>query len=54
MTKPLSKRQPELPPTTDENEVLRRMLHTPPTPHKPRTAPATKTTKVNKKAEHGR
>jgi hypothetical protein len=27
-------------PTHDENEVLRRMLHTPPTPHK---APAKKT-----------
>jgi hypothetical protein len=29
----------KLPPTHDENEVLRRMLHTPPTPHK---APAKK------------
>lgn len=25
----------KLPPTQDENEVRRRMLHTPPTPHKP-------------------
>jgi hypothetical protein len=35
-------------PTHDENEVLRRMLHTPPTPHK---APAKKTpAKKSKKA----
>ena len=28
----------KLPPTTDEIEVLRRMLHTPPTPHKAKTS----------------
>jgi hypothetical protein len=33
------------PPTHDENEVLRRMLHTPPTHHKPKPAPAKKTKK---------
>lgn len=27
-------KKPDLPPTTDETEVLRRMLHTPPKPHK--------------------
>jgi hypothetical protein len=32
----------KLPPTHDEAEVLRRMLHTPPTPHKDKTAPAKK------------
>lgn len=33
----------KLPPTHDENEVLRRMLHTPPTPHdEMKKAPAKK------------
>jgi hypothetical protein len=30
------------PPTHDETEVLRRMLHTPPQPHKAKPAPAKK------------
>jgi hypothetical protein len=38
----MSTKKPELPPTHDENEVLRRMLHTPPTPHKEKPAPAKK------------
>ena len=39
----------KLPPTTDENEVLRRMLHTPPKPHKPkRQQPQTKGTRGKK------
>jgi hypothetical protein len=37
------KKPDKLPPTTDEIEVLRRMLHTPPKPHKPKT-PAKKQT----------
>lgn len=32
----------KLQPTRDESEVLRRMLHTPPTPHKAKPAPAKK------------
>ena len=32
----------KLPPTTDEIEVLRRMLHTPPKPHKEKAAPLKK------------
>jgi len=36
------KKAKELPPSTDENEVLRRMLHTPPKPHKVKAAPAKK------------
>lgn len=32
----------KLPPTNDETEVLRRMLHTPPKPHKEKPAPAKK------------
>jgi hypothetical protein len=33
------KKPDKLPPTTDEIEVLRRMLHTPPKPHKPKAKP---------------
>jgi hypothetical protein len=42
--------QKNLPPTHDETEVLRRMLHTPPTPHKAKPAPAKKRA-ANKKAK---
>ena len=37
-----------MPPTTDEIEVLRRMLHTPPTPHDPKTATKTPGSKAKK------
>ena len=41
-----------LPPTTDENEVLRRMLNTPPQPHKAKLAPAKKAARTTKKGTH--